>query len=131
MKKFLTFVLILVLAVLFLDKISASDMQMQFNGDDLDGPLEWLFGLVFASGGLLIALVALLCAAVVAGLVVAGVGIFMAAGVLLGGAVLVLVLLACSAPLLLPLLVIAAIVWLLSSRSRQQARAARARQAGL
>ncbi|OBV37017.1 hypothetical protein [Janthinobacterium psychrotolerans] len=128
MKKILAFALILVLACLFLDKIGAGDMHMHFNGDDVDGPLEWLFGLVFASGGLLIALLALLCAAVVAGVVVASVGLFMVAGIVIGGGVLVLVLLACSAPVLLPLLVIVAMVWLLSSRSRSQARA---RQSGL
>lgn len=126
MKKILAFALILVLASLFLDKIGASDMHMQFNGDDIDGPLEWLFGLVFAGGGLLIALIALVCALAVAGMVVAGVGIFMVAGVVLGGGVLLLVLLACSAPVLLPLLVIAAVIWLLSSRSRRQAQARRA-----
>ena len=118
MKKILTFVLILVLACLFLDKIGASDMHMQFNGDDLDGPLEWLFGLVFASGGLLIALIALVCAAMVVGVVVAGVGMFMVAGVVLGGGVLVLVLLACSAPVLLPMLVIAAEIGRASCRER-------------
>ena len=126
MKKFLTFVLVLMLACLFLDKIGGSDMHMQFNGDDVDGPLEWLFGLAFAGGGLLIALIALVCAAVVAGVVVASVGLFMVAGIVIGGAVLVLVLLACSAPVLLPLLVIAAMIWLLSNRSRKQARAQRA-----
>lgn len=128
MKKILAFALILVLACLFLDKIGASDMHLQFNGDDIDGPLEWLFGLVFAGGGLAIALTALVCAFVVAAVVVAGVGLFMVAGIAIGGGVLVLVLLACSAPVLLPLLVIAAVIWLLSKRSRQQARA---RQAGL
>ena len=126
MKKFLTFVLVLMLACLFLDKIGGSDMHMQFNGDEFDGPLESLFGLVFAGGGLLIALIALVCAAVVAGVVVASVGLFMVAGIVIGGAVLVLVLLACSAPVLLPLLVIAAVIWLLSNRSRKQARAQRA-----
>lgn len=128
MKKILAFALILVLACLFLDKIGASDMHMQFNGDDVDGPLEWLFGLVFAGGGLAIALIALLCAAVVVGVVVASVGLFMVAGIVIGGGVLVLVLLACSAPVLLPLLVIVGMAWLLSNRSRSQARA---RQAGL
>ena len=59
MKKLLTFVLIVMLACLFLDKISGSDMHMQFNGDEIDGPLEWLFGLVFAGGGLLVAAIAL------------------------------------------------------------------------
>jgi len=93
MKKLLTFVLIVMLACLFLDKIAGSDMHMQFNGDDIDGPLEWLFGLVFAGGGLLIAVVAL-CVALA---------------------------LALSTPVLLPLLIPVAIVWLIVSRNRKQA----------
>ena len=122
MKKFLTFALVLVLACLLLDKLGGSDLHMQFNGDDMDGPLEWLFGLVFAGGGLLIALLALVCAAVVAGLVLAGVGVFMVAGVAIGAGVLVLILLALSTPVLLPLLILAGFAWLLVHRSRKQQR---------
>jgi len=102
MKKLLTFVLIVMLACLFLDKVGGSDMHMQFNGDDVDGPLEWLFGLVFAGGGLLIAAIAVVCAAIVAGVVLA---------------------LALSTPGLLPLLIPVAIVWLIVSRNRKQAQA--------
>ena len=130
MKKLLTFVLIVMLACLFLDKIGGSDMHMQFHGDDIDGPLEWLFGLVFAGGGLLIALLALVCAAVVAGLVLAGVGVFMVAGVAIGAGVLVLILLALSTPVLLPLLIPVAIVWLIVSHKHKQAQA-QARQHSL
>lgn len=119
MKKLLTFVLILMLACLFLDKISATDMHMQFNGDDVDGPLEWLFGVVFAGGGLLIAALALVCAAVVTGVVLAGVGVVLLAVV----ACCVVLALAISTPVLLPLLLPIAIVWLLVSRSRKQAQA--------
>lgn len=122
MKKFLTFALVLVLACLLLDKLGGNDLHMQFNGDDMDGPLEWLFGLVFAGGGLLIALLALVCAAVVAGLVLAGVGVFMVAGVAIGAGVLVLILLALSTPVLLPLLILAGFAWLLVHRSRKQQR---------
>ena len=122
MKKFLTFVLVLVLACLLLDKLGGNDLHMQFNGDDMDGPLEWLFGLVFAGGGLLIALLALVCAAVVAGLVLAGVGVFMVAGVASGVGVLAVVLLALSTPVLLPLLILAGFAWLLVHRSRKQQR---------
>ena len=109
MKKLLTFVLIVMLACLFLDKIGGSDMHMQFHGDDIDGPLEWLFGLVFAGGGLLIAAIALVCAAVVTGVVLAGVGVVLA--------------LALSTPVLLPLLIPVAIVWLIVSRKHKQAQA--------
>ena len=119
MKKLLTFVLILMLACLFLDKIGATDMHMQFNGNDIDGPLEWLFGLVFAGGGVLIAALVLVCVAVVMGVVLAGVGMVLLAVL----AFCVVLALALSTPVLLPLLIPVAIVWLLVSRNRKQAQA--------
>ena len=119
MKKLLTFVLVVMLACLFLDKIGATDMHMQFNGDAIDGPLEWLFGLVFAGGGLLIAAIALVFAAVVTGVVLAGVGMVVIAVV----AFCMLLALALSAPVLLPLLIPVAIVWWLVSRNRKQVQA--------
>lgn len=127
MKKILTFALVFMLACLFLDKIGGSDLHMQFNGDEVDGPLEWLFGMAFAGGGLLIALAALVCAAVVAGMVIAGVGVFVVAGLAIACGVVVVVLLALSSPVLLPLLVLAAFAWLLVSRNRRQ----RAREQGI
>ena len=127
MKKILTFALVLMLACLFLDKIGGSDLHLQFNGDEVDGPLEWLFGMAFAGGGLLIALAALVCAAVVAGMVIAGVGVFVVAGLAIACGVVVVVLLAISSPVLLPLLILAAFAWLLVSRNRRQ----RAREQGI
>ena len=127
MKKILTFALVFMLACLFLDKIGGSDLHLQFNGDDVDGPLEWLFGMAFAGGGLLIALAALVCAAVVAGMVIAGVGVFVVAGLAIACGVVVVVLLALSSPVLLPLLILAAFAWLLVSRNRRQ----RAREQGI
>ena len=119
MKKLLTFALILMLACLFLDKIGATDMHMHFHGDDVDGPLEWLFGLVFAGGGLLIAALALVFAAVVPGVILAGGGMVLVVVV----ACCVVLALALSTPVLLPLLIPVAIVWLLVSRNRRQSRA--------
>ena len=119
MKKLLTFALILMLAWLFLDKIGATDMHLQLDGDEIDGPLEWLFGLVFAGGGLLIAALALVFAAVVTGVILAGVGMVLVVVV----ACCVVLALALSTPVLLPLLIPVAIVWLLVSRNRRQSRA--------
>ena len=119
MKKLLTFVLIVMLACLLLDKVGGSDMHMQFHGDDVDGPLEWLFGLVFAGGGLLVAAIALVCAAVVTGVVLAGVGVVLIAVL----ALCVVLVLALSTPVLLPLLIPVAIVWWFVSRNRKQAQA--------
>ena len=94
-------------------------MHMQFHGDDVDGPLEWLFGLVFAGGGLLVAAIALVCAAVVTGVVLAGVGVVLIAVL----ALCVVLVLALSTPVLLPLLIPVAIVWLIVSRKHKQAQA--------
>ena len=119
MKKLIKKKLILMLTCLFLDKIGATDMHMQFNGSDIDGPLEWLFGLVFAGGGVLIAALVLVCVAVVMGVVLAGVGMVLLAVL----AFCVVLALALSTPVLLPLLIPVAIVWLLVSRNRKQAQA--------
>lgn len=108
MKKILTFALILMLLCLFLDKVGTADLHV--NGNDLDGPFEWLFGMVVAGG-------ALLAAAVVVGVVAAGVGLLLAC--VLG--LLVLLALLFSSPLLLPLLAVA-LIWMLVSRDRRQSR---------
>lgn len=108
MKKILTFALILMLLCLFLDKIGSADLQI--DGSDIDGPFEWLFGMVVAGG-------ALLAAAVVVGVVAAGVGLLLAC--VLG--LLVLLALLFSSPLLLPLLAVA-VIWMLVSRDRRQSR---------
>lgn len=105
MKKILAFSLIFVLAYMLLDKIGSHDMIMDFDGDQVDGPLGALFALVFA--------------AVVTGVVLAGVGMVLVAVV----AFCVLLALLLSTPVLLPLLIPVAIVWLLVSRSRKQAQA--------
>jgi len=116
MKKFLIFVFILVLACLFFNKIGGSNMTMDFNGNDVDGPLEFLFGMIFAGGGLLIALLALICAAVLVGLVMTGVGVLMVA--IVAGCIALGLLF--SAPFMLPLLIPVAIIWVLVSRNRKQ-----------
>ncbi|APA70357.1 MULTISPECIES: hypothetical protein [unclassified Janthinobacterium] len=119
MKKILAFSLIFVLAYMLLDKIGSHDMIMHIDGDEVDGPLGALCALVFAGGGLLIAAIALVFAAVVTGVVLAGVGMVLVAVV----AFCVLLALLLSTPVLLPLLIPVAIVWLLVSRNRKQAQA--------
>lgn len=118
MKKILTFVFIVILACLLLDKISGNNMTMEINGNDVDGPLEFLFGMLFAGGGLLIALVAVICAAVMVGLVMAGVGVLMVA--IVAGCIALGLLF--SAPFMLPLLIPIAIIWVLVSRNRKHSK---------
>ena len=116
MKKILMFVFVLILACLFFDKIGGSNMTMEFNGKDVDGPLEFLFGMIFAGGGLLIGLLAIICAAVVIGLVMTGFGVLIFA--IVAGCIALGLLF--SAPFMLPLLIPIAIIWMLVSRNRKQ-----------
>ena len=86
------------------------------DGDEIGGPLGALLATAFTGGGLLLAGTILLCVGAVLAVVFAGVGILCIGGMALGAFVLVLLV----SPLLLPLLVPAAIVWFLMHRSRRQ-----------
>lgn len=115
MKKLLAFAIILLLAIAALDAIDPSDMIVNIDGEEIDGPLGALLGLVFGGVGMLIAAVALTCAAVFVGFLFAGLGILMVVGL----ALLALVLAAVVAPFMLPLLIPVAIVWFFVARNRR------------
>lgn len=88
-----------------------ADMGFWIDGDDIDGPLDALLGMVFAGGGLLLGgAIALLVGAILT-VVFAGVGIVVVAA--LGLAALAVALTV--APFLLPVL----LVWYLVGRSRR------------
>lgn len=91
-------------------------MYVNIDGDEIDGPLGFLLGTVFAGGGLLIATVAITCAAVFVGVLFAGLGILMISGMVL----LAVVVAAAVSPLLLPLLIPIGIYWIFRHRSRKQ-----------
>jgi hypothetical protein len=112
MKKTAAFVILFLFALLLWNLSGwGGDMSYHVNGDDFDGPIEGLFALLFAGGGILLAGVIMLMVGGILAVVFAGVGILCAGGLALGAVVLVLAL----SPLLLPL----AIVWWLVSRSRR------------
>lgn len=115
MKKLLAFAIILLLAIAAFDAIDPSDMIVHIGDEEFDGPLGALLGLVFGGVGMLIAAVALTCAAVFVGFLFAGLGILMVVGL----ALLALVLAAVVAPFMLPLLIPAAIVWFFVARNRR------------
>lgn len=116
MKKLLTIVVIALLAIAVLNSIDTSDMVVHIDDDEIGGPLGALLAMLFAGGGLIIAAVAITCAAVCVGILFAGLGLLLIAGL----ALLAVVLAVAVSPLLLPLLIPAGIIWLIVARQRKQ-----------
>ncbi|SFM38249.1 hypothetical protein [Rugamonas rubra] len=115
-KRILPVAIIAVLAIAAWHSMAGQEMHINIDGDEVDGPLGFLIGTLFAGGGLLIAALALTCAAVFVGFLFAGLGILMVVGL----ALMAVVLLACISPFLLPLLIPLGLFWFFSSRSRKQ-----------
>lgn len=115
MKKLFAIAIIAILAICAWNSIGASDMIVNIDGEEMDGPLGALLGLVFGGLGMVIAAIAVTCAAVFVGFVFAGLGVLMVVGLALVGIILAAVI----APFTLPLLIPAAIVWYMVSRNRK------------
>jgi hypothetical protein len=116
MKKYAPYIILFLFALLLWDIAAEPDfMTMNFDGEEIGGPLGAFLAVIFAGGGMVIAAVVLLVVGVVLAVVFAGLGV-----ILLGalGVAAVAVALAIS-PLLLPLLVPVAIIWFLVSRNRK------------
>jgi len=96
--------------------LSNSGMQVNIDGDEIDGPLGAFIGLIAAGGGVLLA--AIICAAVAVflGMLFAGLGILMMTGMVL----LAVVVCAAVSPLLLPLLIPFGLYWFFVARPRKQ-----------
>jgi hypothetical protein len=116
MKKSAAFVILFLFALLVWNVFSYSgDMAFHVDGDEINGPLEALLGVLFAGGGLLLAGVIVVVVGAILAVVFAGVGILCLAGLALGAVVVALAI----SPLLLPLVVLGMIVWWLGGRSRK------------
>jgi len=115
-KKLVFAAFVALLAVAAWQSIFGDGMHVNIDGDEIDGPLGFLLGTVFAGGGLLIAAVAITCSAVFVGLLFAGLGILMISGLVL----LAVVVAAAVSPLLLPLLIPVGLYMVFRSRSRKQ-----------
>ena len=110
------------LAILFLFCVLAWNvfvhpfgMSFDIDGEQFDGPLGALLGLLFAGGGMIIAALVMLFVGALLAVVFAGVGVVLALS--LGLAALVVA--AVVSPLLLPVLIPAAIIWFFVSRARR------------
>ena len=115
-KKLIFATLILLLAVAAWQSILGDNMQVNIDGDEIDGPLGVLLGLVLAGGGMLIATVVIACVAVLLGIVFAGVGVLLVTALGLAAVVVA----AAVSPLLLPLLIPFGIYWIFVGRARKQ-----------
>ncbi len=118
MKKSAPYIILFVLALLIWNGLvdSAPGMHFELDGEDFDGPLGAIAGLLMASGGILIGIVVAALVAVILAVVFAGVGILVVAALALAAAVTALAV----SPLLLPLLIPVAIIWYLARRNRRR-----------
>lgn len=117
MKKYAPYVILFLVVALIWNVFSYSHgTVVHIDGEEFDGPLGALFGLLFAGGGVLIGALVMLVVGAVLTVVFAGVGmiVFAALGVALFAVVAAL------SPLLLPLLVPVALVWFFVNRARRQ-----------
>src|SRR3977135_432468 len=90
--------------------IEGGSTKIIINGQELTGPLKGAVG----AGGLIVASIALFCAAILSVFVFAGIGLFISGGIIVVG----LVLAGLAFPFLLLLLVPLAIVWLFVAIAR-------------
>jgi len=114
MKKYAPYVILFLFAALLFNAMSG-DMSVNFDGEEVDGPLGWMLATLFAGGGTLLAAFITLMVGVLLAVVFAGVGVILLGSLAIGAIVVALAI----SPLLLPLLIPVAIVWYLMSRSRK------------
>ena len=112
-------VLVLVLGAAIWHAVDAGTVFTNWDGDEIDGPLGAVLGMLIGGGGLLIGATVLCCVALFLGFVMAGVGLLL----VLLLSVLALVAIAALTPMLLPLLIPLAIVWFVVTRIRNNRRA--------
>lgn len=125
MKKLIAVAILAILAICAWHSIHTGGMSVNIDGDEIDGPLGVLLGLVFGGFGMVIAAIVMTCVAVFVGFLFAGLGVLMVVGLALLGVVLTAVI----APFMLPLLIPAAIIWFLVARNRKQREKATVEQA--
>lgn len=116
MKKFLSFLILFVLAVMILDA-SFDPWHWNVTLDDhhVDGPLGTLIGAAVAGSSLLIAAVVAIVVGAILTLVFAGVGVVVCCALLLAAAVTAIVLLPFTFPVLIPV----AVIWYLMMRDQR------------
>lgn len=116
MKKIAPYLILFLCALLLWDLLfSFGDASFHIDGEQFDGPIGALPGIVLAGGGTLMGLLVALVVGAVLAVVFAGVGIAIVAALGLAGIAVAAAIL----PFLLPLLLPLALIWYLVSRARR------------
>jgi len=117
MKRAAPYVILFLFAMLIWNAVAWNgDMNMHFDGEEIDGPLGVMLATLFAGGGTLIAILVTVVVAIVLAVVFAGVGVIVIGALALVALTVALAL----SPLLLPLVLPLALVWYLMHRSRKE-----------
>ena len=117
MKKIVPLLVLFLLALLVWEAmLEPAGMSLVFDGEQIDGPFGALVALLFAGGGLVIGVLAIIVAALVVAVVFAGLGLLAVAGLVIAAVIVVAIV----APFLLPLLIPVAIIWYVLGRERRQ-----------
>ena len=114
MKKYAPYVILFLFAALLFNSWG-NDMTVHFDGDEIDGPLGFMLATLFAGGGTLLAAFITMMVGVLLAVIFAGVGVMLLGALAIGAVILALAI----SPLLLPLVIPAALVWYLVTRSRK------------
>ena len=115
MKKIVPYLVLILCALLLWDLLfSFGDASIHIDGDEIDGPLGAVLGLLFGAGGAILGVVAAVVVGVVLAVVFAGVGVVLLAALGVAGVAVA----AAIVPFMLPLLALV-LVWYLVKRSRR------------
>ena len=115
MKKFAAVAIVVLLAMAVWSlSFDAGDVHVMFGDEELEGPLAAFVGVIAGGIGMVIAAVVMVFVGVVLALVFAGLGVLAIVGLAIGAVVLALAV----SPLMLPLLIPAAIIWFVMKRRK-------------
>lgn len=115
MKKFAAVAIVVLLAMAVWSlSFDAGDVHVMFGDEELEGPLAAFVGVIAGGIGMVIAAVVMVFVGVVLALVFAGLGVLAIVGLAIGAVVLALAV----SPLMLPLLIPAAIIWYVIKRRK-------------
>jgi hypothetical protein len=116
MKKIAPYLILFLCALLLWDLLfSFGDASFHIDGEEFDGPVGAMLGVLLAGGGTLLGLLVALVVGSVLAVVFAGVGIVIVGALAIAG----LAVAAAIVPFLIPLLLPLALVWYLVSRARR------------
>lgn len=115
MKKFAVVAILVLFAMAMWNlAFDANDVHVVFGDEVIEGPLAALIGMVAGGVGILVAGVVMVFVAALLALVFAGLGVMAILGLALGAVVLAVAV----SPLMLPLLIPAAIIWYVVKRRK-------------